>query len=150
MLNYVKVQPQTRVSISSELDRFLELSTHEMFTKHFYNPPTRKTSIRLHSLLSLMEDYNPLEFWSSPQFQFEFPAIFVINLTALASMTSTAFVESIFSIAGRFWTAQKSNLRVETAKSVMIVKTNQFIERRKEKAKQGRLVADYNTDSDDE
>lgn len=106
---------------------------------------------RLPNLLALIEDYDPLVYWSKPASQYLFPGCFRINLTTLAYTPSTAFVESIFSVASSIFTVNRASLSAEQLRALVLHKMKAFISLRAARVETGWKGSDQNgPDTDDE
>lgn len=142
----VPTPPESRERIVSELEKFItDGPGKDILDTHIGERPR---VVDLHSLLHLVKVYDPLRFWANSNMKSAYPAIYLLNLTLLAYQHSTALVESMFSLAGKFMRGEKNNHSEELAKAILINKTNLFTQKSQRKYEKGTL--DPDEDSDDE
>lgn len=128
-----------------EFDEFAKHGPHRLFLKHF--KIEGGYAVTMQALLSLIAEYNPMTEWGVKSNQTRFPGIFHLNLTVLAHLSSTAFVESIFSIAGKMLVPEKNRLSEARAVALVLCKVFMFVERRNAAA---RCNPEAIVDTDDE
>lgn len=92
----------------TELDTLRLMNNNSSdITKYF----GKNKLLTLKNLLRFPDDFDLLGFWSNKLNQRAYPGIYKLVHTTMAYMASTAFVESVFSIAGRLITPRYEQLR---------------------------------------
>lgn len=74
--------------------------------------------VSLEAILKCLSTYDPLRHWSDT---FTSPRIRCLNLTTLAYVSSTAFQESVFSVAKRIATPERNRLKDQVLEALLVL-----------------------------
>ena len=130
---------KTRVD---EFEHFLNSETHSLIKKHMIQSVNgeQREVVNLETFFDVIMDYNPLANWvKGGTYRFTFPRVYQVNRTTLAYIASTAFVESMFSVARRVFTFSRKRLGGEIGESLVLLNIAEFIAKRSEMLRKARL-----------
>lgn len=99
-------------------------------------------------MLRFAQEFDLLGHWSDRTTQKNNPRIYLVVRSTMAYMASTAFVKSVFSIAGRLLMPVMSNYGEKTLEAMVMLKIKVHVEKRMTKVKAKVELSDDETDDE--